>query len=149
VPSGWDEAIPSPDMDGSGWIVVHLASGSGPGTSSLQLGAMPGTSGITRDFWKGMVRVTVTAVDVARGTVTLRIARIPTPPPPPPPNPCRDMRRMFGFQVRHLAELDRQLSHASSAEERAAVQAEIETTLAQMGALREDYRSFGCAGSIG
>jgi len=55
VPSGWDEAIPSPDMDGSGWIVVHLASGSGPGTSSLQLGAMPGTSGITRDFWKGMV----------------------------------------------------------------------------------------------
>jgi hypothetical protein len=149
VPSGWDEAIPHPDVEGSGWIVVHLASGSGPGASSLQLGAIPGTPGTTRDFWKGMVRVTVTAVDIDRGTTILRIARIPTPPPPPPPNPCRDMRRMFGFQVRHLAELNRQLSQASSPEEQAALQVEIEITLAQMDALRADYQSFGCSGSIG
>lgn len=65
---GWDRALP-----GTAWLVAHLSTGTGVGTSSLQVGAVPAVAGAGAYLAEAQTGLTVVAVDTVRGTATIRL----------------------------------------------------------------------------
>lgn len=72
---GWDAAMPQPPAPANGWVEVHLSTGSGGGTTSLQVAVLPASAGATAFVGDGAFRVTVAGVDAIRNTVILRVGR--------------------------------------------------------------------------
>lgn len=71
----WDRALPAVPSGGRGWVVIHLATGIGRGTTSLSLAAIPATLGSTVYIPRARFRITVATLDPEKEQLTLRVDR--------------------------------------------------------------------------
>jgi hypothetical protein len=104
---GRDRGLPTTDTGAPGFVVVHQTSGSGRGTSSLQIAALPLEQGATTYLDPGGLDVTVASFDPGRNTVLVRVRSEPWPPPPGQANwrYCRKCQAMFydGYPTKGLS----------------------------------------------
>ncbi len=94
---GRDRGLPTTDTGAPGFLVIHQASGSGTGTSSLQIASIPVEVGATTYLDPGGLDVTVASYDAGRNTVIVRVRSEPWPPPLGQANwrYCRKCQSMF------------------------------------------------------
>jgi hypothetical protein len=94
---GHDRGLPNTDTGAPGFLTIHETSGTGTGTSSIRIGALPVELGATTYLDSGGMDVTIAAYDAGRNTVMVRLRSDPWPPRPGQANwrYCRKCQAMF------------------------------------------------------
>ena len=92
-----DQGLPNIETGAPGFLAIHETTGSGRGTSSIRIGALPIEQGATTYLDSGGLDVTVAFYDKGRNTVMVRLRSEAWPPPPGQANwrYCRKCQAMF------------------------------------------------------